>query len=229
MPATELANKPVGSGYVAYNSKYYAPTCRTVVMNASGIRTFATVDNFDFKDIDGLTAYIVSDFNGDDGTLSLASVGAVPAGTGLLLKGTASTTFVVPFTASAVAPTTNYLVGVTDGTTVVPRTEEKDDYYTNFILANGLQGINWYTLLEAGAIGAYKAYLSLPTDELNLTSGAPSFTWVYGDGSTTTIDNGELRIENSTDAWHTLDGRRLSGKPTQRGIYINNGKKIVIK
>ena len=56
-----------------------------------------------------------------------------------------------------------------------------------------------------------------------------SVVLVKADGSTTTIDNGELRIENSTDAWHTLDGRRLSGKPTQRGIYINNGKKIVIK
>lgn len=31
------------------------------------------------------------------------------------------------------------------------------------------------------------------------------------------------------DHWYTLDGRRLSGKPTQRGIYINNGKKYVIK
>jgi hypothetical protein len=34
---------------------------------------------------------------------------------------------------------------------------------------------------------------------------------------------------NGSDAWYTLDGRRLSGKPTQKGIYINNGKKIVIK
>ena len=30
-------------------------------------------------------------------------------------------------------------------------------------------------------------------------------------------------------AWYTLDGRRLSGKPTKNGIYINNGVKIVIK
>ena len=231
VPATELANKPVGSGYVAYNSKYYAPTCRTVVMNASGIRTLATVDNFDFKDIDGLTAYIVNAFNGTAGTLTLASVGAVPAGTGLLLKGTASTTFVVPFTASAVAPTTNYLVGVTDGTTVVPRTEEKGDgNYTNFILANGSQGINWYTLSEAGAIGAYKAYLSLPTDELNLTSGAPSFTWVYGDGSTTAIEGPSPDPSLLYGGeWYDLNGRRLSGKPTTKGLYIHNGRKEVVR
>ncbi|MCR4602023.1 MAG: hypothetical protein K5683_00640 [Prevotella sp.] len=31
------------------------------------------------------------------------------------------------------------------------------------------------------------------------------------------------------DAWYTLDGRRLSAKPTQKGLYINNGRKTVIK
>ena len=29
--------------------------------------------------------------------------------------------------------------------------------------------------------------------------------------------------------WYTLDGRRLSGMPTQKGIYINSGKKIAVK
>jgi hypothetical protein len=31
------------------------------------------------------------------------------------------------------------------------------------------------------------------------------------------------------DAWYTLDGRRLTGKPTAKGLYINNGRKVVIK
>ena len=31
------------------------------------------------------------------------------------------------------------------------------------------------------------------------------------------------------EGYYTLDGRKLSGKPTQRGIYIVNGKKVVIK
>ena len=34
---------------------------------------------------------------------------------------------------------------------------------------------------------------------------------------------------NGRDAWYTLDGRKLDGKPGQRGIYVNNGKKVVIK
>ena len=30
-------------------------------------------------------------------------------------------------------------------------------------------------------------------------------------------------------AWYTLDGRRLTGQPAQRGVYVRNGQKIVIK
>jgi hypothetical protein len=31
------------------------------------------------------------------------------------------------------------------------------------------------------------------------------------------------------DAWYTLDGRRIDGKPGTKGIYINNNKKVIIK
>ena len=31
------------------------------------------------------------------------------------------------------------------------------------------------------------------------------------------------------DAWYSLDGRRLTGKPSRAGVYINNGNKVVIK
>ena len=40
------------------------------------------------------------------------------------------------------------------------------------------------------------------------------------------IDNGQLTIDNS---WYTLDGRKLDGKPTQKGVYIYKGKKAVVK
>ena len=34
---------------------------------------------------------------------------------------------------------------------------------------------------------------------------------------------------NSSDAWYTLDGRKLDKQPTAKGVYIVNGKKVVIK
>ena len=45
------------------------------------------------------------------------------------------------------------------------------------------------------------------------------------DIGTMSMDNGQWTIDN----WYTLDGVKLSGKPTKKGIYINNGKKVVIK
>ena len=35
--------------------------------------------------------------------------------------------------------------------------------------------------------------------------------------------------EVELDGWYTLDGTRLSGQPTRKGIYVNNGKKVIIK
>ena len=38
-----------------------------------------------------------------------------------------------------------------------------------------------------------------------------------------------VKSEKSAEGWHTVDGRRLNGMPTQKGVYIKNGKKVVIK
>ena len=43
------------------------------------------------------------------------------------------------------------------------------------------------------------------------------------------IDTKTGKMTFDSEAWYTLDGVRLSGKPSTKGIYINNGKKIVIK
>ena len=55
---------------------------------------------------------------------------------------------------------------------------------------------------------------------------------VSASGETTaigTLDTTTGEVSFDSEAWYTLDGVRLSGKPSTKGIYINNGKKIVIK
>ena len=47
------------------------------------------------------------------------------------------------------------------------------------------------------------------------------------DDETTEIVNYQLSTVNSNDSWYSIDGRKLSGEPTQKGVYIRNGKKIV--
>jgi hypothetical protein len=36
-------------------------------------------------------------------------------------------------------------------------------------------------------------------------------------------------VDSSSDAWYSLDGRKLDGKPTTKGLYIHEGNKVVIK
>ena len=43
------------------------------------------------------------------------------------------------------------------------------------------------------------------------------------------IDTKTGKMTFDSESWYTLDGVKLSGKPSTKGIYINNGKKIVIK
>ena len=53
---------------------------------------------------------------------------------------------------------------------------------------------------------------------------------VGSNGETTGIGELDTKTgELSFDGWWTLDGVKLSGRPTKKGLYINNGKKIVIK
>ena len=56
--------------------------------------------------------------------------------------------------------------------------------------------------------------------------------WVEysGNGITTDIRNGQRdSVEGQRDEWYTIDGRKVYGKPDAKGVYISNGKKVVIK
>lgn len=84
-------------------------------------------------------------------------------------------------------------------------------------------------------IGSFRAYFQLNN---GLTCGNPSqggdginsFVLNFGEetNSIEEIPNIKSQTSNSI-GWFTLDGRKLSCKPTVKGIYINNGKKVVIK
>ena len=53
---------------------------------------------------------------------------------------------------------------------------------------------------------------------------------VSANGVTTAIGELDTKTDEfSFNDWFSLDGSKLSGKPTEKGVYINNGKKVVIK
>jgi hypothetical protein len=46
----------------------------------------------------------------------------------------------------------------------------------------------------------------------------------------TGIKDGRWKMEEGrSERWYTIDGRRLSGKPDAKGLYIVGGKKIVVR
>ena len=90
-----------------------------------------------------------------------------------------------------------------------------------------------YYPTKAMTIGTHRAYFQLAE---GITAGDPtshvrSFALNFGDDEATGIisvhDSGFT--VNGSNAWYTLDGRRLDGQPTAKGLYIVNGKKTIIK
>jgi hypothetical protein len=96
------------------------------------------------------------------------------------------------------------------------------------ILLLGGENKLYYPTTGAG-IGAQRAYFKIG-DGAQLARSLTSFSIDFGEGDNATgIINVSAETRNNADGWYSLDGRKLDGQPTQNGIYINNGKKVVIK
>lgn len=58
---------------------------------------------------------------------------------------------------------------------------------------------------------------------------APLQLIIEGTTGIETVHGEGLTVKGLSDRWYTLDGRQLQGKPTKKGLYINNGSKMVVK
>ncbi|MBP3286501.1 MAG: hypothetical protein J6M15_06150 [Prevotella sp.] len=77
------------------------------------------------------------------------------------------------------------------------------------------------TVANGKALGTCRAYF-----EITGAAAVRSFIMDFGDDVTSII---EVGANSQLSTWYTLDGRRLQGKPAQKGVYIQNGKKVIIK
>lgn len=200
-----------------------------VTMNGLGIMSYASDNVLDFSNISDLTAHYASGFAAtanNAGVLTMTQVETTPAGEGLMLKGAANETFYVPalFNLTPEALTGNNLKGLTKITEV--ETTEGD--YTNFILSQQKGVIAWYPLAAKYALKAHSAYLQLLTNDVFTNEGTRAISMEFEDGVTT----GFIQIatgEAEDGDWYGIDGIKFNQKPTQRGVYINNGRKVIVK
>ena len=170
--------------------------------------TYVTPAALDFSDVDGLTAYVAESASASG--VKMTSVDAVPASTPLLLSGTGGTTYYVPVAASASDPETNKLVAGNGSNIGGPSA------YDYILKSDG----EFHRVTTASALAAGKAYLHLDA------APAARLAIIFDDENTAginTVQGSELKVNGYFD----LQGRKVA-QPT-KGLYIVNGKKVIVK
>jgi len=213
---------------------YYAPkvtitsvpiTTDPVQMGENGFTTYASSRKLDLTEANlpsGLKAYKAESVSGNIVRFTEIDQ-TVSANTGILLKGTANTTYNIPVVDSGTEPEGNLLKVNTTGSTFTA-----DGDYTYFGMKKATSSSDQLTFATFApgtvAIPANKAYLEVLTS--SLPAEGRTLTCVFDDEETTAIKNVEretLNLESCFD----LQGRRVA-QPT-KGLYIVNGKKYVVK
>ena len=142
----------------------------------------------------------------------------IPAGQGVVLKSSSSTITLTPAT-TTVTYSDNQLLG-TDAALATPANAYCLSKETS---GSSPRGVGFYTYTLA-TIPAHKAYL--------VVAGGPStsrgFLGFDEDDNTTGIGLPEAVVIEGDGPVFDLSGRRVMGQP-QKGIYVKNGKKFVIK
>ena len=158
-----------------------------------------------------LEAYIVSEIGDDNVTLS--PITQAPANTPVVLKGSeGSHNLTVLESAEAVG--TNKLNVSGGGITTT-------DSKTVYALAEKGGVVGFYKVQAGVNVPAGKCYLSVAA------TSAPEYLGFDGDGNTTGMNDVRSKMEEGRGEFYNLNGQRVA-QPT-KGLYIVNGKKVVIK
>ena len=101
-----------------------------------------------------------------------------------------------------------------------------DGCYTYYLSSDGnLKYSDKYRVLKT-----FRIFFRFTAD--NDAAGALDFNLVFDDGSTQTgiveLD-GNGRDNRAPEGYYNLQGVKYNGKPIQKGVYINNGRKVVVK
>ena len=174
----------------------------------------------DFAVPDGMKAYIITDIRAALDQVVAVEVGYIPEGVPVLLlyddnaSANPASGFLVKEKSdeTATVNTDNNLLKVTTAET--PFSTGKI-----YLLYKGE-----FVLNKAGNLAAGKIYLDNTTGGVN--ASRLSIVWDESTG----VEEIRGNMEEGRDGkWYTLDGHRLSGKPTKKGLYIRNGEKRVVR
>ena len=193
-------------------------------LGENGIGTYCSEYDLDFSGLDDITAYIASGFDPVEGYVVLTKVFKVPAGTGIIIKGTPGD-YSIPVVATNFFYR-NMLVGVVKATPV-PQTDRKDVEYTNYILLkkDGDTEPTFYRSDGSGDMPANRAYLQIPSNLVPSANNA-RITTVFDD-EVTPVEDILTNTDNPNVDYYNLNGQKV--QTVNKGIYIKNGKKVIIR
>ncbi len=210
--------------------KLVEPDAITVDITSLGYATLY-YSNVDLVVPEGIEAYTYKmNASGDDiETLETYVEGdVIPQNCGVVLKAldeieTTQTFTFAKGTAEAIASESNLLLGLDeDGQTVGPDGSSEGYIFYMLSTKKGKVGFYWKNGGAPFTTMAHKAYLAIPK-----SSGVNASSFFFDDL------NGITAIESdnteSAESVYTLSGIRMDGKQLPKGIYIVNGKKMVIK
>lgn len=185
----------------------------TVTMNTAGDYAYSTAYLPFAVDVpEGVEAFTGA-VDGEELALTSIEDGVIPARTAVVLRGTtAGSLALAPSTAAGTAAADNALQGTLEADQSTPE--------NTYVLSafDGEAGFYKYT---AATLPVGKAYLTLPAG-----TNVQKLSFSFG-GQTTGIQGVQPAGEEKAATWYDLSGRRVT-QPT-KGIYIVNGKKVVLK
>ena len=199
----------------------------TTTIGATGWSTYSNAKALDFANAvpsnpasADLKAYMITGAAGTSITKS-AALDDAPGSTGLLINGTAGETYSIPVLASSSTSTTGNLMKPCVTATTV---NYDDNAGFNYVLMNN-SGTPEFQKIVSGTyssanVGAGKAYLALSEDP-----GSRALSLF--DDETTALQEIQAKGVIENGQLYNLAGQRVA-QPT-KGLYIVNGKKVIIK
>jgi hypothetical protein len=207
---------------------YANPQFYDVDGDGAGKATAVYMSSRDVNNFVGVNAYTVKSVNTYLGLITVNKLKYIPKGVPvLLLSDSEASGFVVTEKDEDIADVSNdtinsNLLKMAPAEGVVVEDAQVYMFYKGE-----------FVLTKAGTITEGKFYLNNPSYTDNPADPAPvparGTLMIVEEETTGLVTLPDTANKPADDVWYTLDGRRLNGKPANKGLYINNGRKTVIK